>query len=155
MNTKVDAQEEMLKSAPIADCSPLRASDKIPVFLNEPDRSEVEFSSALRRNLRAIPDVELTYEEESAEVGVVTLLNKNELTNGRTVGYTAALTTYNICRIGQGTNGYLGRLTANTLMYTSDTLGDLVAKLVAAIDSKDLEAKRKARSKIKSPDKRN
>jgi len=148
MNAKIDAQEKVLKSEPIADCSPRRTSDKIPVFVNEPDRSEVEFSSALRRSLRAIPDVELTYEEESADVGVVTLLSKNELTNGRIVGYTVALTTYNVCRIGQGPDGYIGRLVANTLLYTSDTLGDLVGKVVGAIDSKDLEKKRRLRSQI-------
>ncbi len=154
LNAKVDAQEDLLTTTPIAHCVSIRANDKIRVFVAAPENTDAEFSSALRRNLRAISDVELTYDEESADLGVAILLNKSETTNGIVMGHTVAMTTYNICRIGQGENAYLGRLITNTLLYTSDTLGDLVGKVVATVDSKGLEEKRKLQSKIKNPNKK-
>jgi hypothetical protein len=146
----VEAQEDLLTTTPIAHCASVRANDKIRVFVSEPEKNEAEFSSALLRNLRAIPDVDLTYDEGSADLGVAALLNKSETTSGIVMGHTVAITTYNVCRIGQGANAYIGRLIANTLLYTSDTLGDLAGMAVATIDSKDLEEKRKLQSKIKS-----
>ncbi len=98
--------------------------------------------------------MEITYDEDSADLGIAALLNKSETTKGIVMGHTVAITTYNVCRIGQGENAYIGRLIMNTLLYTSDTLADLVGEVTVAIDSKDLEEKRKLQSKIKNPNKK-
>jgi hypothetical protein len=150
MNAKADAQKELLSTTPIAHCSSARSSENILVFVNEPGNAEAEFSSALRRNLRAIPDVGLTYDEESADIGMAPLLEKDEATNGRIMGYSVAVAIYDICEIGQGASGYIGRLLTRTLLYTSDSLGDLAGKVAAIIDSKDIEEKRKLQSSRKS-----
>ncbi|HLW52950.1 MAG TPA: hypothetical protein VKW06_08905 [Candidatus Angelobacter sp.] len=132
-------------------CGPTAPQEKISVYFAEGgEHTPPEVVSAVKQRVRAIRDVEITFNERTADVYVSLLAIANENQAGRQIGYTASVTTASACEGSWGTDTkWSVQFLNNHVLYIDPTASGVAEAVVAALDAHDFEGARKSRALFK------
>jgi hypothetical protein len=152
---KEAGKKEAMASQVTFSCGPKQTTDesvkKVHVLI-EDTSAAAELMSGVRQKLRGISDVEIVYDISQADLVVIILGYENQLESGtRTTGYTASTVVASPCVGKIGTYEWNFQMSDDHFIFTvGPNIGVLVEKVVAKIDSSDIEPIRKSHAQWKA-----
>jgi len=137
-------------------CGPKQTTDvsvlKVRVLIEDNDATAAELMSGVRQRLRGISDVEVVFDLSRADLVIGIIGYEVHLENGtRGIGYTASTEVTKPCVGKFGTYEWNFQMSDDHFLISGGTsIGVLVEKVVAKIDSSDIEPVRKSHAQMKS-----
>lgn len=150
------AKKDAMASQVTFFCGPKQTTDeslkKVHVFIEDNNATVAELMSGVRQRLRGISDVEIVYEPSQADLDVSILGYEDKMETGtRAIGYTASTEVTTPCVGKIGTYEWNFQMSSDHFIFSGGTdSGILVEKIVAKIDSSDIEPVRKSHAQLKS-----
>jgi hypothetical protein len=127
-------------------CGPSTPSKKIRVFFEDDEGAPSEVVSIVKQRVRAIPDAEIVFSEEAADMSVSLLVLRAETAADRLIGFTGSISTSTSCQGMWRSTKWPMSLQNNHAIYSNGTASGLADQIVATLDAKDFESQRKSKS---------
>jgi hypothetical protein len=148
------AKKDAIASQVTFSCGPKQTTDesvkKVHVLIADNDATVAELMSGVRQKLRGISDVEIVYDLGQADLEVSILGYEDKMENARVIGYTASTEVTAPCVGKIGTYEWNFQMSSDHFLNSAATIGVLLEKVVAKIDSQDLEPIRKSHAQWKA-----
>ncbi len=130
-------------------CTVAEPGRKIRLYLEEGKNNPSEFSSEFRQKLRAIADVEIVYSEDNSDLSVSALVMADKSKSGMPMGYTASLVVSLPCKTTLGEKNWITNDVYDHFVLGDSDVHSIVDGVVARIDAKSIESKRKEQAYMK------
>ncbi len=119
---------------------------KVKLLVIVGDQSPSEVASGLRQRIRSIPDAEIVFNEDGADLIVSVLTYENKTITGVHTGYTVSVVTSEPCKTQLGSisdySETFSRM-ANHFLQTGSDLQEIIEGVVSELDANDIESQRK------------
>jgi hypothetical protein len=111
---------------------------KVKVLVENHDSNPSGLMSAIRQRLHAIPDVQIVYDSNDADL-IAAVLAHQPTIDGRDIGYEASILTATPCRSTSADAEQTFNMAANHFQVAGGNVDTVAEVIVTRIDSKDIE----------------
>jgi hypothetical protein len=150
-NQQTKATENAKKTVFSYDCGGLpEKNSKIKIIVDSNSDALSEIMSPLRQKMRGMTDVEIVFDPQQADFGMVVLPMAVYNVNHYQTGYAASVVTYGECQARLGDTKWPIKIMNNHWIFTAGDAAHIVNDIVTSIDAGDIEQARKLHASMNS-----